>query len=185
MEAGLGVDEGSSRGRIALWDDAQERCREQSSTREEKASGVCSPSNEDSSTVLSGVVQQADAKQAYTQSLLGGKETWVRLPEEVWPEHWKGKYTDPVCPLRLALYGHPDSGGFWEQHCEKHLLEQGFEKIRPWRSCYFHPKLKQFLIVYVDDFKMSGPADTQAEAENRCYQHRLLFYKELEEGFKS
>jgi hypothetical protein len=32
--------------------------------------------------------------------------------------------------------------------------------------------------------ELLGFADTQAEAENRCYQHRLLFYKELEEGFK-
>ena len=28
--------------------------------------------------------------------------------------------------------------------------------------------------------ELLGFADTQAEAENRCYQHRLLFYKELE-----
>ena len=33
--------------------------------------------------------------------------------------------------------------------------------------------------------ELLGFTDTQAEAENRCYQHRLLFYKELEEGFKS
>ena len=32
--------------------------------------------------------------------------------------------------------------------------------------------------------ELLGFADTQAEAENRCYQHRLNFYKELEEGFK-
>ena len=32
--------------------------------------------------------------------------------------------------------------------------------------------------------ELLGFTDTQAEAENRCYQHRLQFYKELEEGFK-
>ena len=64
---------------------------------------------------------------------------------------------DPVCPLRLALYGHPDSGGYWEQRCEAHVLEQGFVPCSPWRSCYFHPELGVFLIVYVDDFKMAGP----------------------------
>ena len=31
--------------------------------------------------------------------------------------------------------------------------------------------------------ELLGFTDTQAEAENRCYQHRLNFYKELEEGF--
>ena len=47
--------------------------------------------------------------------------------------------------LLKALYGHPDSGGFWENHCEKHLAAQGFKPVRPWRSCYFHPTLNQFL----------------------------------------
>ena len=33
--------------------------------------------------------------------------------------------------------------------------------------------------------ELLGFADTQAEAENRCYQHRLLFYKELLMGESS
>ncbi len=72
-------------------------------------------------------VEQADAEQAYTQSLLGGVPTWVRIPVEEWPDAWFTqkdpktpkefwpvqwrKYRDPVCPLQLALYGRPDSGG--------------------------------------------------------------------------
>ncbi|CAE7497332.1 NaCP60E, partial [Symbiodinium natans] len=67
--------------------------------------------------------QQADGKQAYTQTTLKGKETWVRLPPDRWPSEWKGKYKDPVVRLTLALYGHPDSGGFWELRCEKMLGE--------------------------------------------------------------
>eukprot|EP00959_Pyramimonas_sp_CCMP1952_P385485 8078659-Pyramimonas_sp.AAC.1 len=31
-----------------------------------------------------------------------------------------------------------------------------------WRSCYFHKKLKLFLISYVGDFKLAGPADKLA-----------------------
>jgi len=62
---------------------------------------------------------QADAKQAYTQAKLSSpNETWVGLPREAWPKAWEGM-RDPVCPLELALYGHPESGGYWEQHCEK------------------------------------------------------------------
>ena len=58
---------------------------------------------------------QADATQAYTQSELGGVRTWVRLPKNRWPKKWhEDKMVDPVCPLRLALYGHPDAGGHWE-----------------------------------------------------------------------
>ena len=56
--------------------------------------------------------QQADAVQAYTQSKLGGTDTWVTLPKDAWPPEWHNLgYDDPVCPLILALYGHPDSGG--------------------------------------------------------------------------
>eukprot|EP00959_Pyramimonas_sp_CCMP1952_P074400 1554445-Pyramimonas_sp.AAC.1 len=35
-------------------------------------------------------IQQADARQTYTQPKLGGAPTWVRLPEEAWPESWGG-----------------------------------------------------------------------------------------------
>lgn len=67
-------------------------------------------------------VDQADAQQAYIQAALGGTETWVNLPEEGWPEEWK--VSEPPCErpcVRLiqALYGHPDSGTFWEQRADK------------------------------------------------------------------
>jgi len=102
--------------------------------------------------------EQADAEQAYTQSVLGGIKTWVRLPREQWPQAWiDAGYHDPVCPLILSLYGHPDAGGYWEKHCEKHLFSKGWTKIPDWRSCFWHPEHKCFLMVYVDDFKMSGP----------------------------
>ena len=58
------------------------------------------------------VVMQADAEQAYTQAKLGGTPTWIRLPADRWPQSWRDRdLKDPVVPLRLALYGHPDSGG--------------------------------------------------------------------------
>ncbi len=28
-----------------------------------------------------------------------------------------------------------------------------------WRSCYFHPQRRVFLMVYVDDFKMAEPTE--------------------------
>ena len=64
---------------------------------------------------------------------------------------------DPSCRLRLALYGHPDSGGHWERHCESHLKKVGFEAIRDWRSVFWHRELATLLVVYVDDFKLAGP----------------------------
>ncbi len=106
-------------------------------------------------------IQQADAEQAYTQSALGGTETWVRLPQDQWPPEWKGM-RDPVCRLKLALYGHPDAGGYWERHCESHLKSIGFKPITAWRSCFWHQELQIFLVVYVDDFKAAGPWESMA-----------------------
>jgi len=104
------------------------------------------------------VTEQCDAEQAYTQAKIQGTETWIEIPQHEWPESWKGMKR-PVCLLILALYGHPDAGGYWEKHCERHLLSVGFTQIEEWRSCYYHKKLKLFLTVYVDDFKMSGPRE--------------------------
>jgi len=111
-------------------------------------------------------VQQSDAEQAYTQAWLTGTPTWVRLPRDQWPKSWEGM-TDPVCPLMLALYGHPDSGGHWERRCFEHLESEGFVPIPNWPSCFWHPELKLLLVVYVDDFKLSGPAKVMAKGWSR------------------
>ena len=107
-------------------------------------------------------IQQADAKQAYTQALFTGIATWVRLPRNRWPKSWKGM-KDPVVPLKLALYGHPDSGGIWEKHCETQLKKVGFEAVLTdiWKSVFYHPVKKLLLVVYVDDFKLAGPKDSK------------------------
>ena len=36
------------------------------------------------------ICQQADGKQAYTQTTLTGTETWVRVPKDRWPKQWHG-----------------------------------------------------------------------------------------------
>ena len=70
-------------------------------------------------------LEAADVTSAYLQGELKGTTTRVHIPEHRWPEHWFrkkdgviiGKVDDsPVCPREIALYGPPDSGGFWEQH---------------------------------------------------------------------
>ena len=84
----------------------------------------------------------ADAIQAYIQAKLGtevtdkdGKKvkvtTWVRLPPEYWPESFKG-IEDPVVPLIFALYGHPDSGGYLEKHCETQIAKCNFLPVPNW-----------------------------------------------------
>ena len=44
-----------------------------------------------------------------------------------------------------------------ERHCDKRLLENWFPRAVDWRSRRVHDKLKVFLVVCVDDFKLSGP----------------------------
>ena len=79
------------------------------------------------------------------------------------PEGHPNKLYCPVVPPVYALYGHPDAGGYWEKHCESHLHKIGFRNVPGWRSCYRH-KNGCFLVVYVDDFKMAGPAAALAES---------------------
>lgn len=74
-----------------------------------------------------------------------------------WPTHRPRLYRQPVCRLLRALYGHPDSGGLWERHCDTHRNSVGFTEVTDWRSVYFHEDL-------VDDFKMAGPTKNLPKA---------------------
>ncbi len=42
-------------------------------------------------------VKTGDAKGAYTQSLLRGTKTWVALPENPWPKHWRERQIMDDC----------------------------------------------------------------------------------------
>ena len=104
----------------------------------------------------------SDAESAYTQQFLGGgrdkgTKTYVRIPKHRWPAWWHSKFRDPVVPLILALYGHVDAGGYWEEFCEKHVLANGFVKVENWPSCYWNKESQAALLVYVDDFKLACP----------------------------
>ena len=109
-------------------------------------------------------VKTGDARGAYTQSYLKGHvKTWVSLPSNRWPASWKGM-KNPVCPLVLALYGHPDAGGYWEQHCDERICSLGFEKIAwEWPGVYWHPVKQALLVIYVDDFKLAAKHKDQDE----------------------
>ena len=50
-----------------------------------------------------------------------------------WPAEWAGKFHKPVV-LKLALYGHPDAGGYWESHCKERLIAGGFTPVPGWSS---------------------------------------------------
>ena len=53
----------------------------------------------------------------------------------------------PVVPIKRTLYGHPDPGGFREQHCEQCVKKCGFEPIPNWPSTFFNAKEKAFLMI--------------------------------------
>ena len=110
-------------------------------------------------------VKLADAIQAYIQAKLKGPLCWVELPTVAWPpeiQYWK--FRRPVVRLDKALYGHPDSGTMWEQHCDKRVQEIGFKPIgEEWPSMYFHDELKLLLVIYVDDLKLAGPSENLAK----------------------
>ena len=75
---------------------------------------------------------QADAEQAYTQAPMDGKnKTWIKVPAHMRTEDMpEGELW--VMPLLKALYGHPQSGAFWERKCETALFAAGFVSRRMW-----------------------------------------------------
>ena len=107
----------------------------------------------------------ADAIRAYIQADLKGPRFFVELPPEAWPSWVKLQdYRRPVVRLRKALYGHPDLGNMWEQHCDKAVKEVGFVAVGPeWPSTYYHKETKLLLVVYVDDLKMAGPESSMKQ----------------------
>ncbi len=83
-------------------------------------------------------VKTGDVRGVYTQPLLRGAEAWVTLTEKRWPKQWRDKFRKPVVRLILALYGHADAGGFWEEHCEEQLMSIGFKRLaEEWQGVGF------------------------------------------------
>ena len=101
-----------------------------------------------------------DAKKAYIQSLIapGRPRTWIRLPKFLWPKSWfnadgTAKYKDPVCVLKRALYGHPESRAIWDKKMHKDMKECGFLPVGEGSpGVFYSPSLGAEMIVYVDDF---------------------------------
>ena len=66
-------------------------------------------------------------------------------------------------PLRYSLYGHPDAGTFWEDKSHAKILSSGFERTGL-DSLFWNKGLRCLLMVYVDDFRMSGPKENLSKA---------------------
>ena len=113
-------------------------------------------------TLPDNETEVSDAIRAYIQSVLGSKyETWVLIPPELRPKHWRAKR--PMCKLVKALYGHPESGAHWERHLEKAVRAIGGEPVPDHPSSFFFSATKMLLTVYVDDLMLAGPKGGHAE----------------------
>ena len=69
---------------------------------------------------------------------------------------------------------------------DTHLKAVGFTTLTPeWPSCYFHPELRVYCVVYVDDFKIYGPNENVQKAWSLIRQEGGLVIekpKEIDEN---
>ena len=108
---------------------------------------------------------QGDGKQAYTQALMQGILTWIRLPRNRWPKEWIGVYKDPVV-LILALYGHPDSGGLWQRHCDKESDFIHYTALNVARLCFGIPSWSCYLVLMLMTSRCQDPRTTLMKGGN-------------------
>ena len=109
-------------------------------------------------------VEGRDVEQAYVQADMEGTPTYIVLPKELWtPEMHKMRC--PVFRLEKALYGHKNSGAYWQKFCNAQCLKAGFRPISDnWPCAYWNDETQQFLIVYVDDMQLAGPEHLMEQA---------------------
>ena len=70
---------------------------------------------------------------------------------------WVNRFRRPAVPVIMALYGHADAGGIWEEQCEGKFMSIGFKRLaEEWPGVFWHEETTSLLIVYVDDFKLAG-----------------------------
>ena len=101
-------------------------------------------------------VTTSDAVRAYTQARLKTKHrTYVLLPPELVPPDKKHIF-QPCAPLHKALYGHPESSAYWQQHLHAILVKLGGVEFENLPSVYYFKSLGLVLCVYVDDLTLSG-----------------------------
>ena len=72
------------------------------------------------------VADSPDTQQSASSDISHG---WIELPAEAVPEddteRWN-QFKRPVVRLVKAMYGHPDAGTFWEQHCNESVRSMGW-----------------------------------------------------------
>ena len=109
-------------------------------------------------SLLNNKTTQSDVVRAYLQSTLGTKvPTFVELPSELVPSEHKW-IKRPCVRLWKSLYGHPESGYYWDQKFREIMKMMGAKHIDSFPSNFWIPKYKLLLTLYVDDIIVSGEA---------------------------
>ena len=99
----------------------------------------------------------ADALKAYVQlDLRSLRDTYVRLPREVWPDGWGDRYQRPLVRLRKSLHGHPESGAHWQKHLEQAVGKLNGIPVSGHPSIFLFADRDLVMTVYVDDLLLSG-----------------------------
>ena len=113
-------------------------------------------------------------------------KTWVGIPPELWPEDWRRRgFKRPMCVLERALYGHPESGGHWEKHLTKAVLECGGVAVENHPSSFWFPVERMLLTVYVDDLLLSGPTENHNKVWKRLRHGQTPIHMEDPEPLDS
>ena len=90
------------------------------------------------------------------------------MPKFLWPKAWfnsdgSPKYRDPVCILKRALYGHPESGPIWDKKMHKVMKDCGFFPVAEGSpGVFYHPTLGAEMVVYGDDSILISPEKLEA-----------------------
>ena len=97
-------------------------------------------------------------------------QKWIRFPPHKWPKSWL-RIEDPVVPLERNSNGHPLAGHLWERQIEEVLLELRREKVPNWECLSVHRRQGLFLLVFVEDIKMSGKKQNFAPMWKNLMKH--------------
>ena len=78
-----------------------------------------------------------------------------------------------MCLLAKALYGHPESGGHWENHFTEAIKKIGGLPIPDHPSSFWFATLQLLLTVYVDDLLLSGPVGNHDKIWNALKEYPI------------
>lgn len=109
---------------------------------------------------VKGKVVVFDVEGAYVKSRLGGARTFGRLNRRLWPQSWHGKYTRPVLPVWMALYGLPRAGFDWDDSWGVTVEYIGFIRVHDTEGSMWVFRSEEgiaVLCIYVDDGVIGGP----------------------------